>query len=100
MLDQKTPQFPDLALSLCREIPGTDLTPDKFQSREISYSDFVEKIRSNPNFLAEKEVVIRLNEKYLPWDVAAPILLRKICQNMAKFNLTLKRGFSDLETLI
>jgi len=76
--DQKTPHFPDLALSLCREIPGTDLTPDKFQSREISYSDFVEKIRSNPNFLAEKEVLIRLNEKYLPWDVAAPILLSSV----------------------
>ena len=48
-----------------------------FLSKELSHEEFVEKIRENQNFLAEKEVLVRLNEKYVSWETAAPILMRK-----------------------
>ena len=70
--------FPDAALSLCRGSPEDPITLEKFQSHEINYSTFVQKIRENPNFVSEKEVLIRLNEKYLSWEVAAPIILRNV----------------------
>ena len=70
--------IPDISLSLCLSLPeNSPITPEKFQSHEISYSTFVENLRKNPNFLSEKQLLIRVEDKYLPFDVAAPILLRK-----------------------
>ena len=77
--------FPEVSMSLCEsQTENSPITPEKFQSQEISYSTFVEKLRKNPNFLSEKQLLIRVDEKYLPFDVAAPILLRNISQNMTK----------------
>ena len=77
--------FPEVSMSWCEsQIENSPITPEKFQSQEISYSTFVEKLRKNPNFLSEKQLLIRVDEKYLPFDVAAPILLRNISQNKTK----------------
>jgi len=71
--------IPDISLSLCLPVPeNSAITPEKFQSHEISYSTFVEKLRKNPNFLSEKQLLIRVEEKYLPFEVAAPILLSEL----------------------
>ena len=70
----------DLAISLCGEKTSEredPVTPDMFLSKELSHEEFVEKIRENQNFLSEKEVLVRLNEKYVSWETAAPILMRK-----------------------
>ena len=70
----------DLAISLCGgKTSETEdpVTPDMFLSKELTHEEFVEKIRENQNFLSEKEVLVRLNEKYVSWETAGPILMRK-----------------------
>ena len=70
----------DLAISLCggKTSEAEDpVTPDLFLSKELTHEQFVEKIRENQNFLSEKEVLVRLNEKYVSWETAGPILMRK-----------------------
>ena len=71
----------DLAISLCggktSETEDPSVTPAMFLSKELTHEQFVEKIRENPNFLSEKEVLVRLNEKYVSWETAGPILMRK-----------------------
>ena len=69
----------DLAISLCggKTSETAELvTPAMFLSQELTHQQFVEKIRENQNFLSEKEVLVRLNEKYVSWETAAPILMR------------------------
>ena len=87
-MDQKTPQNNpeprydlDVAVSVCgrgkspqKEEP---ITPELFLSGELSHQEFVQNIRENPNFLSEKDLLIRLNEKYVSWEIAGPILMRK-----------------------
>ena len=68
----------DIQLSLCGadELSECLVTSEKFHSNLINYDAFVEKIRTDPNFLADPDVLLKLNGKYLPWYTAAPILLR------------------------
>ena len=77
--DHSVEPLADLAISLCggkTSEPADPVTPAMFLSQELTHEQFVEKIRENQNFLSEKEVLVRLNEKYVSWETAAPILMR------------------------
>lgn len=77
-LEEKNQSDDAVLLSVCgsSNLSESPVTNEKFQSNLINYDSFVEKVRKNPNFLADSEILLRLNGKYLPWPTAAPILLR------------------------
>ena len=77
-LDEEPQSEDAVLLSVCgpSNLSEGSVTNEKFQSNLINYDSFVEKVRKNPNFLADSEILLRLNGKYLPWPTAAPILLR------------------------
>ena len=77
-LEEKLQSDDAVLLSVCGSgnLSESPVTNEKFQSNLINYDSFVEKVRKNPNFLADSEILLRLNGKYLPWPTAAPILLR------------------------
>ena len=77
-LDEESQSEDAVLLSVCgtSNLSEDSVTNEKFQSNLINYDSFVEKVRKNPNFLADSEILLRLNGKYLPWPTAAPILLR------------------------
>ena len=70
--------FGDISMSLCQDSSEAEITQEKFSSQQMTYSSFVEKIRGNPNFLSNspETALIKLNGKYMSWNVAAPIILR------------------------
>ena len=68
--------LPDLAASLCGGLSDGQITPELFQLHILDYSQFLEMVRAGPgSLLADHNLVIRVHEKYLSWDKAAPILL-------------------------
>ena len=77
-LEERNKSDDAVLLSVCgsSNLSESPVTNEKFQSNLINYDSFVEKVRKNPNFLADSEILLRLNGKYLPWPTAAPILLR------------------------
>lgn len=79
-LEERNQSDDAVLLSVCgsSNLSESPVTNEKFQSNLINYDSFVEKVRKNPNFLADSEILLRLNGKYLPWPTAAPILLSRL----------------------
>ena len=70
--------LPDLAASMCGGLSDSSITPDQFEAHLLSYQEFLEKTSSgvgNGGILTDPNLVIRVHEKYLSWEKAAPILL-------------------------
>jgi len=70
--------LPDLAASMCGGLSDSTITPDQFEAHLLSYQEFLEKTSSsvgNGGILTDPNLVIRVHEKYLSWERAAPILL-------------------------
>jgi len=68
--------LPDLAVSMCGGLADASITPDQFELHILEYSQFLEKLRAGPaSLLADSNLVIRMHDKYIGWDKAAPILL-------------------------
>ena len=70
--------LPDLAASMCGGLSDSSITPDQFEAQLLSYQEFLEKTSSsvgNGGILTDPNLVIRVHEKYLSWEKAAPILL-------------------------
>jgi len=68
--------IPDLAISLCGGL-GTAkaITPSQFLSGYVTHSDFVSRLREDKDLLNNPNLVVRINEKYTSWSVAAPFVL-------------------------
>ena len=70
--------LPDLAASLCGGLTDATITPGEFEANLLTYDQFLEKVSTNAGsggVLSDPALVIRVHEKYLPWEKAAPILL-------------------------
>ena len=70
--------LPDLAASLCGGLADSSITPGQFEANLLTYEQFLEKVSSTAGsggVLSDPALVIRVHEKYLPWEKAAPILL-------------------------
>ena len=70
--------LPDLAASTCGGLSDSSITPDQFEAHLLSYQEFLERTSSsagNGGILTDPNLVIRVHEKYLSWEKAAPVLL-------------------------
>jgi len=75
-------EFPDFAASLCGglsdEKSTTMITPEKFMAHILNYSDFVNRLRDDKSLLSNPSLVVRIQEKYMTWTMAAPLILSVI----------------------
>ena len=67
--------LPDLAVSLCGGLQDKSITPSQFNSALLTYSQFLERLKESSPVLADPNLVVRLEEKYVSWTTASPILL-------------------------
>jgi len=67
--------LPDLAVSLCGGLEDKSITPSQFNSGLLTYTVFLEKLKESSPVLADPNLVVRLEEKYVSWTTASPILL-------------------------
>merc|ERR1712130_557992 len=67
--------LPDLAVSLCGGLEDKSITPSQFNSGLLTYTVFLEKLKESSPVLADPSLVVRLEEKYVSWTTASPILL-------------------------
>jgi len=70
--------FPDLAVSLCGGLKTKDITLEVFEKNILTYEELVDKIRKQKSLITDPNLVVRLNDKYLTWTAAAPIVLSVI----------------------
>jgi len=72
--------LPDLAASLCGGLTAAVITPEQFAADIITFPHFVQQLSAGPagSLLNHKQLVIRVHEKYLSWEKAAPILFSVI----------------------
>jgi len=67
--------LPDLAASLCGGLADATITPEQFEAHHLTYPQFLEKLSAGASVVNDANLVIRVHEKYLTWEKAAPILL-------------------------
>merc|ERR1719264_2231539 len=67
--------LPDLAVSLCGGLEDKSITPSQFNTGLLTYTVFLEKLKESSPVLADPNLVVRLEEKYVSWTTASPILL-------------------------
>ena len=67
--------LPDLAVSLCGGLEDKSITPSQFNSGLLTYTQFLERLKESSPLLADPNLVVRLEEKYVSWTTASPILL-------------------------
>ncbi|XP_048205301.1 phosphatidate phosphatase LPIN3 isoform X2 [Perognathus longimembris pacificus] len=61
-----------IALSLCGGLADNrDISLEKFNQHTVSYQD----LTKNPGLLDDPNLVVKINEKYYNWAVAAPMIL-------------------------
>lgn len=61
----------DIAISRCGGLSQGRISNEMFQSSQISFAEFC----SNPEILAHPDTVVRINNKYYGWQVAAPMIM-------------------------
>jgi len=70
--------LPDLSASLCGGLDDSSITPDQFEAHLLSHQEFLARTTSGSGtggILSDPNLVIRVHEKYMNWEKAAPILL-------------------------
>jgi len=68
--------LPDLAASLCGGLHDASITPEQFEAHLLTYPQFLDSLSPGGSSVVKDErLVIRVHDKYISWDKAAPILL-------------------------
>ena len=69
--------YPDLAASLCGGLSDSSITVNTFEKNLLTYEEFTENLRQGKEegIMSNPNLVIRVHEKYLSWQKAAPILI-------------------------
>jgi len=68
--------LPDLAASLCGGMHDASITQEQFEAHHLTYPQFLESLSSGGSSIVRDErLVVRVHDKYISWDKAAPILL-------------------------
>jgi len=96
--------LPDLAASLCGGLTDKEITLEKFEEHLLTYSQLLEQVKNQKGVLTNPNLVIRVHEKYLAWNAAAPILLsimlfkqplpEEVLQEMTKDGLDVNTNMS------
>ena len=74
--DHLSSLLPYLAGSLCGGLAGDAISPEQFAADLLTFPQFVQQLLAGPGHaVTHPNLVIRMHEKYLSWEQAAPILL-------------------------
>lgn len=64
--------LPDLVFSLCGGLSeNTEISKEKFLQHVVTYHEFAE----NPGIIDDPNIVLRINNRYYNWTLAAPMIL-------------------------
>ncbi|XP_062918541.1 phosphatidate phosphatase LPIN2 isoform X1 [Mobula hypostoma] len=64
--------LPDIIFSLCGGLSeNTEISTDKFLQHIVTYQEFAE----NPGIIDDPNLVLRINNRYYNWTLAAPMIL-------------------------
>uniref|UniRef100_UPI00398E660F phosphatidate phosphatase LPIN2 n=1 Tax=Pristiophorus japonicus TaxID=55135 RepID=UPI00398E660F len=71
-LSDSAADVPDLVLSLCGGLSeNTEISKEKFLQHVVTYHEFAE----NPGIIDDPNLVLRINNRYYNWALAAPMIL-------------------------
>lgn len=88
--------YHDIAMSLCGELRNGKVSLESFIQSMVTYDD----LSSNPTLLSDPKLVIRINDRYYNWQIAAPMLMSHVifqrplkqetCQSLVKQHMPKK----------
>lgn len=67
-------EYHDIAISLCGELKNGKVSLESFMQSMVTYDD----LSSNPALLSDPKLVIRINDRYYNWQIAAPMLMSHV----------------------
>ncbi|XP_078072194.1 phosphatidate phosphatase LPIN2 [Mustelus asterias] len=71
-LSDSATDLPDLVFSLCGGLSeNTEISKEKFLQHVVTYHEFAE----NPGLIDDPNLVLRINNRYYNWTLAAPMIL-------------------------
>lgn len=74
--------FPDFGISFCGPLSSTTISPEMFAEHQLSYSDFASKLGEDPTLLTNASLVVRLQERYMTWEMASPLIVSVLAFKM------------------
>ncbi|KXJ27671.1 phosphatidate phosphatase LPIN3 [Exaiptasia diaphana] len=63
--------YSNLAISLCGDLKSGKVPLESFINSQVTFED----LSSNPALLSDPKLVIRINDRYYNWQIAAPMLV-------------------------
>jgi len=76
--------FPDFGISFCGPLSSksTTISPEMFAEHQLSYSDLASKLGEDPKLLSNDSLVVRLQERYMTWEMASPLIVSVLAFKM------------------
>lgn len=72
--DTTAEEYHDIAMSLCGELKNGKVSLESFIQSMVTYDDLC----NNPTLLSDPKLVIRINDRYYNWQIAAPMLMSHV----------------------
>lgn len=89
-------EYHDIALSVCGELRNGKVSLESFIQSMVTFDDLC----NNPAILSDPKLVIRINDRYYNWQIAAPMLMSHVvfqrplrqdtCQSLVKQHMPKK----------
>lgn len=93
---ETTEEYHDIAMSLCGELRNGKVSLESFIQSIVTFDD----LGNNPAILSDPKLVIRINDRYYNWQIAAPMLMSHVvfqrplrqdtCQSLIKQHMPKK----------
>ncbi|XP_073251989.1 phosphatidate phosphatase LPIN3-like isoform X1 [Porites lutea] len=94
--DSSIGEYHDIAMSLCGDLKNGKVPLESFIKSMVTYDD----LSNNPALLSDPKLVIRINDRYYNWQIAAPMLMSHVvfqrplkpeaCQTLVKQHMPKK----------
>ncbi|XP_068737547.1 phosphatidate phosphatase LPIN3-like [Montipora capricornis] len=89
-------EYHDIAMSLCGDLKNGKVALESFIQSMVTFDD----LSNNPALLSDPKLVIRINDRYYNWQIAAPMLMSHVifqrplkqetCQSLIKQHMPKK----------
>ncbi|CAH3141282.1 unnamed protein product [Porites evermanni] len=99
--DSSIGEYHDIAMSLCGDLKNGKVPLESFIKSMVTYDD----LSNNPALLSDPKLVIRINDRYYNWQIAAPMLMSHVvfqrplkpeaCQTLVKQHMPKKDPSSN-----
>ncbi|KAJ7325636.1 Lipin-3 [Desmophyllum pertusum] len=88
-------EYHDIAMSLCGGLKNGKVPLESFMHSMVTYDE----LSNNPALLSDPKLVIRINDRYYNWQIAAPMLMSHVIfqRPLRQASLNLKEGANNVE---